>query len=307
MRIEAKAARRLSKSKRKSHAISAQSAMEYLMTYGWAILIISIVLGVLYYLGLFSGISGSPRLPPGSCSIFRPNGPGTSFDANLQGMCSGELPEYVAEFSGSSNVSVGTFNFPTGSSSVTVTAWVYFTSTTGNPTIFSYGTNTVSEQMFLWIDTSSNDVLKVSSPGHAESSTLSVQPDTWSFVAFSRQAGLEGTIYLDSNSYTGGGLPAFALTLPPTDPADIGKKSNGGLGYFIGQIANVQLYNTSLSANEIQAIYLEGIGGAPVSPAYNVGWWPLNGNLNDYSGNGNTGGATNVMYTGAWTSGYTPP
>ncbi len=29
--------------------------MEYLMTYGWAILIIAIVLGVLYYLGVFSG------------------------------------------------------------------------------------------------------------------------------------------------------------------------------------------------------------------------------------------------------------
>ncbi len=33
---------------------SAQSAMEYLMTYGWAILIIIIVLGVLYLLGVFS-------------------------------------------------------------------------------------------------------------------------------------------------------------------------------------------------------------------------------------------------------------
>ncbi len=34
--------------------ILGQSAMEYLMTYGWAILIIAIVLGVLYYLGVFS-------------------------------------------------------------------------------------------------------------------------------------------------------------------------------------------------------------------------------------------------------------
>ncbi len=34
-----------------------QSATEYLMTYGWAILIIAIVLGVLYYLGVFNGAS----------------------------------------------------------------------------------------------------------------------------------------------------------------------------------------------------------------------------------------------------------
>jgi len=33
----------------------AQSAMEYLMTYGWAILIIAVVLGALFVLGVFNG------------------------------------------------------------------------------------------------------------------------------------------------------------------------------------------------------------------------------------------------------------
>ena len=31
-----------------------QSAMEYLMTYGWALLVVMIVLGVLFYLGVFT-------------------------------------------------------------------------------------------------------------------------------------------------------------------------------------------------------------------------------------------------------------
>ncbi|MGC9205412.1 MAG: hypothetical protein ACP5FN_04040, partial [Candidatus Micrarchaeia archaeon] len=35
----------------------AQSAMEYLMTYGWAILIIAVVLGALFSLGVFNGAS----------------------------------------------------------------------------------------------------------------------------------------------------------------------------------------------------------------------------------------------------------
>ncbi len=35
--------------------LKAQSAMEYLMTYGWAILIIAVVLGALFSLGVFSG------------------------------------------------------------------------------------------------------------------------------------------------------------------------------------------------------------------------------------------------------------
>ena len=34
--------------------LKAQSAMEYLMTYGWAILIIAVVLGALFSLGVFS-------------------------------------------------------------------------------------------------------------------------------------------------------------------------------------------------------------------------------------------------------------
>ncbi len=37
--------------------LKAQSAMEYLMTYGWAILIIAIVLGALFSLGVFSSSS----------------------------------------------------------------------------------------------------------------------------------------------------------------------------------------------------------------------------------------------------------
>ena len=41
----------------KTNGKRAQSAMEYLMTYGWAILIIAVVLGALYVLGVFNGTS----------------------------------------------------------------------------------------------------------------------------------------------------------------------------------------------------------------------------------------------------------
>jgi hypothetical protein len=53
----------------------AQSAMEYLMTYGWAILVIAVVLGVLYSLGIFSPSNFAPKAQHGSCQVFRPNGP----------------------------------------------------------------------------------------------------------------------------------------------------------------------------------------------------------------------------------------
>ncbi len=41
----------------KMRSLKAQSAMEYLMTYGWAILIIAIVLVALFELGIFGGSS----------------------------------------------------------------------------------------------------------------------------------------------------------------------------------------------------------------------------------------------------------
>ena len=85
----------------------------------------------------------------------------------------------------------------------------------------------------------------------------------------------------------------------------IGKGNDGS--DFIGLASNIQVYNTSLSANDIQALYLEGIGGAPIDLQNLVAWWPLNGNANDYSGNGNDGQISNVNFVSNWWSGYTPP
>jgi hypothetical protein len=74
--------------------------MEYLMTYGWAILIIAVVLGALFQLGVFNPMTFAPKAPPGACQVFRPNGPGTTSFINLEGVCSGEIPQYVAQFNG---------------------------------------------------------------------------------------------------------------------------------------------------------------------------------------------------------------
>ena len=82
--------------------------MEYLMTYGWAILIIAVVLGALYYLGVFNSSNLAPRAQPGSCKVVRPNGPGTTTYINLAGVCTGQLPLFVGSFDGqSSYIDVG--------------------------------------------------------------------------------------------------------------------------------------------------------------------------------------------------------
>ena len=106
-----------------------QSAMEYLMTYGWAILIIAVVLGALYYLGVFNTANLAPRAQPGSCKVIRPSGPGTTTFVNLAGVCTGQLPLFVGSFDGQSSyvqltgASAAVRVFP--SNAITLYAWVY--------------------------------------------------------------------------------------------------------------------------------------------------------------------------------------
>jgi hypothetical protein len=64
-----------------------------------------------------------------------------------------------------------------------------------------------------------------------------------------------------------------------------------------GKIANVQFYNSVLSSSQIAQLYEEGIDGIPISNSFLIGWWPLNGNSNDYSGSGNNAIPVNIIYT----------
>ncbi|MGC8537733.1 MAG: hypothetical protein ACP5MZ_01975, partial [Candidatus Micrarchaeia archaeon] len=75
-----------------------QSAMEYLMTYGWAILIIAVVLAALFELGVFNPMTFAPKASPGSCQVVRPEGAGTTNFISLEGECNGEIPQYAAQF-----------------------------------------------------------------------------------------------------------------------------------------------------------------------------------------------------------------
>ncbi len=101
--------------------------MEYLMTYGCAILVIAVVLGVLYSFGIFNPSNFAPKAQPGSCQVFRPNGPGTGYDLNLEGTCSGELPEYVAVFGSNTAEAIytNTILVSNTATSFTFSLWFY--------------------------------------------------------------------------------------------------------------------------------------------------------------------------------------
>ncbi|MGC8580685.1 MAG: LamG-like jellyroll fold domain-containing protein, partial [bacterium] len=120
-------------------------------------------------------------------------------------------------------------------------------------------------------------------------------PGNWYFLV-SRYNGSDLSLWINGKQQASTGVSG---TLQPQGNGNftyIGSRSNTG-DYFNGEIADAQIYNTSLSAQQIQQLYQEGIDGRPLPNAGLVGWWPLNGNANDYSGNGNNGQAISMIYS----------
>ncbi len=291
-----------------------QSAMEYLMTYGWAILIIAIVLAALFSLGVFNPMTFAPKAQPGSCQVTRPEGPGTLNLISLSGTCNGEIPQYTATFIGTgytSDISTSLY-FPSSNMvSFSVFAWIKPASSTlecsycgiidadnGNEgwglTYWSGG------PMDFWI----------LGQGYTQDMVFGTEPrNTWTFVGITDSC-KNGICY--ANGYINGvdvdpNVERAPILEPIPFGITIGQSRETASQNFNGSIANVQIYNAALSANQIQAIYQEGIGGAPIKIQNLVGWWPLNGNANDYSGNNNNGVGNGITYTSGWYSGYTTP
>ncbi len=306
--------------------LKSQSAMEYLMTYGWAILIIAVVLGALFSLGIFNPAFLAPKVQPGSCQVERPNGPGTSAYVSIQGNCHNELPEYVGVFNRKYSIVINTLTSGSGfltaplnnQPDFTIMAWV--NPNNGNVmNIYTEGIPTITLQFSI-----GNNQLSLSEwnlnlqPNNWESGGVAytVPSHQWTFVAATLSNGGVGsgtaTFYVNGQKI-GTSSTSQEEYNPGADYFGIGSNTGAYLGAtqsagsFNGSIANLQIYNTSLSPVAIEYLYREGIGGDPTSLNHLLSWWPLNGNANDYSGNDNSAVNANVIYTNGWTYEYTAP
>jgi hypothetical protein len=244
--------------------------MEYLMTYGWAILIIAIVLGALFSMGVFSSANLSPKAKPGSCEVFR-----TSAVVNLEGECQGLEPQYVAKFDGTSSyVNVPYSSALNPGSAITVSAWIKLSALPPSGAylrVLDSGAGWPSENYYFFEDPTSNKMSfsanEVDSPD-----TIALSADTWYYIV-GVYDGSYVRVYLNGTQQ-GGGTAATGAMNNHVGPLTIG--SANGANYYNGIISNVQIYNTSLSQSEITALYDEGIGGAPIYLQGLIGWWPLN-------------------------------
>ncbi len=293
----------------------AQSAMEYLMTYGWAILVIAVVLGVLYSLGIFNPSNFAPKAQPGSCQVLRPNGPGTGSNVNLGGTCTGTLPQYVGVFnSNTAYTPVSGFSsstYVTAYSPLHGTDYPFTLALWVNIPYLSPGSSWTEPiigfsnyQALGLLSGGSGLVLHRCTSADVSVSTQKITFNRWHFVAVSTSGNSSYTFALDSNDVYATNTNAYSST---SNSIIGGQYQTCDGNPFVGSIANVQMYNVSLNGTALNALYMEGIGGAPIDPRNLVAWYPLNGNANDYSGNNNNGVPSNVGFTGSWGSGYTAP
>ncbi|MFP3289114.1 MAG: LamG domain-containing protein [Candidatus Micrarchaeota archaeon] len=217
----------------------------------------------------------------------------------------------ITESGNYSNVTFATFN-PTGSTS----SAAYINVPTINPinyTSFSYfawiyPTSAESYSRVIATSAGDNGAIEVATGGSTQimingyntGGWLGINSyfplNTWNFVG----ATYNGSAY---NVYLNGKLvwsKNVGTLLGHATPGNlqIGLTTAYGIGgnQFFGKIANVQVYSRALSSSQITQLYNAGVMGLPNSTGL-VAWYPLDGDANDYSGNGNNGVPTNVIYT----------
>ncbi len=288
----------------------AQSAMEYLMTYGWAILIIAILLVALAGLGLFDPMTYAAKSSPGACSVNRPQGAGTLTNIGLKGLCSGQIPKFAAAYTSNVCPVVGGVNTPpvttpqlsaTSASAITITFW-FNQAQFGAPT-----------PMFVDLEasipiscTTTGGFLSCAASGTTAQSLSPISFNQWYFGAVTVDSSGNEYVYLNGQPGTKVTDGSWGSGITGITSMNIFSRASA-TSCIDGYMENVQVYTSALSANGITALYYEGIGGAPIDLNDLAGWWPLNGDVNDYSGNSNNAQAQGIFYSGKWWAGYATP
>ena len=295
--------------------------MEYMISYGWMILIVAVAIALMFRLGLFNATNFEARIATGACKVYRPGGPGSIAPIDLVGLCNSGIPKFVSEFGytghflevGYSNLTVPKVRFEPllssgGRNMITITGWVYPSIPGPVETAFAYGDFSPSSPPFngIYLDYNESGVCNSGLFEAVYTTTLCIYSsrialNQWHFVALEYN-GLDVIGYdISASNVVSAAGPVSPFAVSANEQLLIGVPWNG-------LITNIQMYNTSLSRNQIIAVYRAGLGGPPSDLSYLVGWWPLNGDVKDYSGNGNNGYPTNTAVNGGlWYSNYTTP
>lgn len=240
-----------------------------------------------FYGTSYLGYKGGNALPSWQCSVVS--------HSSLSGDCSDVFPEYVANFktAPSYNPSPPQVKAPYmgGTDNFTVSMWAYrFPILNGCSNLDSGYFSYVGVQVHF---TSCDDLAFHSNLGYSFFNSVHPVQKEWQFFTIVYNY-ISGNVSVYINGTLAESNNVGQITFSNSQGLQIGLAID--TNSFNGTISNVQLYNSSLNSSEIDTLWKRGIGGTPVALSHLVGWYPLDGNGNDYSGNNNNANAINVTF-----------
>jgi len=183
---------------------------------------------------------------------------------------------YALDFDRGSSDSIDVNMDLSSFSSITVSTWAKFNSTTGYQYVYSAGTGSVAGDMLgigKWDGTTeiySFDRANVNRTG------VSVTLNTWNHILVTH-TGTTRKVYLNGSligTFTSGNLNLNSINF-------IGRYSFSASNYMDGSISNVSIWNAALTSLQVTEIYSEGIPqNLNNHSAYSnlVSWWQLGSN-----------------------------
>ena len=233
----------------------------------------------------------------GSCAAYLLSQiqPGSNYSVLIQPMHSGTSPQYAASFStGYARIiipSLAALAIIGPGLPITITGWIRPSTCTydGDP----YGTifyNTLGTGQRVLISSDCRIVFQLrpfdANPDTYFSKPLATSPsiplNAWAFFAATYDP-TANTLSMYVNGGTPNTVAGYTVTFGSMAmPAWIGY--SGDAPYATnGLLANIQVYNVSLSSAQIQSLYRGGLNAPPVSYSNLAAWFPLEGDGNSYA------------------------
>ncbi|VVB77508.1 Concanavalin A-like lectin/glucanases superfamily protein [uncultured archaeon] len=222
----------------------------------------------------------------------------------------------VASFDGNAHYVRAGNSGPMNSSFASVSFWINMSAYSANGVRFiNYGDNRTCPAIsycagwFFYLTANgptSNSVVQFSVV-NVNQTRVSVPPNAmvrniW-YMVTGTYDGRKATVYVNGLSQNAVNRTGPIASTPPYLNLTMGTGTAIDGRYFTGNIANLQVYNGSLSAYQVSQLYQRGIQGAPLQNARLVAWYPLSGDTSDYALL-NSGYNYGVGFT---SQGYAPP
>ncbi len=209
----------------------------------------------------------------------------------------------VAEFNGVNSDANNTSFGPEEVSNITMSAWI---NNNGKGTYkqniveVSGGTQAADETLGIGI-TGAGGKAMIRWNNYANSLNLLapsggvITPNNWYFVVGTWDGSTNTlSIYVDGRLVNTG--KGYGVRITSIKDINIGGPYQG-MSDFNGSIANVQIYNKSLSPTSIQYLYYQGLDGRPLNDYGLIAWYPLNGNTFNYYNYFYNCTQSNIAYT----------